>query len=195
MTHPNNKKMKIEQVVVVEGKDDTKHLKQFFEVDTIETIGSAINADILEQIRLAQQVRGVIVLTDPDFPGEKIRKTITHSVPEAKHAFLTRQEATPRKKGRSLGVEHATQEDLTYALSKVMTPTAHTDYTPVSREVLIKCGLLAGSESKMRREWLGNQLRIGYTNGKQLVKRLEMFQITEEQVIEAMKKLGEQQHD
>ena len=87
MTHPNNKKMKIEQVVVVEGKDDTKHLKQFFEVDTIETIGSTINADILEQIRLAQQVRGVIVLTDPDFPGEKIRKTITHSVPEAKHAF------------------------------------------------------------------------------------------------------------
>ena len=31
-------KIKIQEVVVVEGKDDTRRLSEFFEVDTIETV-------------------------------------------------------------------------------------------------------------------------------------------------------------
>lgn len=33
----------IKQVVVVEGKTDTNHLKKLFNVNTIETNGSALN--------------------------------------------------------------------------------------------------------------------------------------------------------
>ena len=63
----------IKQVVVVEGRDDTKRLKETFgAIDTIETRGSAIDEATLERIRQAQAKRGVIVLTDPDFPGEKL---------------------------------------------------------------------------------------------------------------------------
>ena len=53
-------------------------------------------------------LRGVIVSTDPDYNGERIRKIIMEAVPTAKHAFLNRGEATPKSKtkGRSLGVEH-----------------------------------------------------------------------------------------
>ena len=75
-------KEKIEEIIVVEGKDDTKRLKEVFDVDTIETRGSAINENILEQIEHAQETRGVIVFTDPDFSGEKIRKTIREAVPD-----------------------------------------------------------------------------------------------------------------
>ena len=65
----------IKQVVVVEGRDDTKRLKETFgAIDTIETRGSAIDEATLERIRQAQAKRGVIVLTDPDFPGEKSAK-------------------------------------------------------------------------------------------------------------------------
>ena len=38
-------------------------------------------------------MRGVIVLTDPDFPGEKIRKIITEHVPDCKHAFIDKKSA------------------------------------------------------------------------------------------------------
>ncbi|EPC52709.1 hypothetical protein Lpp123_08817, partial [Lacticaseibacillus paracasei subsp. paracasei Lpp123] len=77
----------IKQVVVVEGRDDTKRLKETFgAIDTIETRGSAIDEATLERIRQAQAKRGVIVLTDPDFPGEKIRKTISRAVPGVTHA-------------------------------------------------------------------------------------------------------------
>ena len=39
---------------------------------------------------------------------------------------------------------------------------------------------------------LGDILRIGYTNGKQLEKRLRMFRITETQLKEAMRVVKEE---
>ena len=40
--------MKIREVIAVVGKDDTANLRRFYEVDTYETRGSAINEDDLE---------------------------------------------------------------------------------------------------------------------------------------------------
>ena len=107
-------KIKIQEVIVVEGKDDTANLRRFYEVDTYETRGSAINEDDLERIDKLNKLRGVIVFTDPDYNGERIRKIIMEAVPTAKHAFLNRGEASPKSKtrGRSLGVEHANFEDI-----------------------------------------------------------------------------------
>ena len=68
--------MKIKEVIVVEGKNDTLKIKQAVDADTIETNGSAINEETIDMIRHAQRKRGVIIFTNPDYPGEKIRKTI-----------------------------------------------------------------------------------------------------------------------
>ena len=184
-------KLKIQEIVVVEGKDDTRRLQEVVDVDTIETIGSAINDEILMQIEHAQETRGVIIFTDPDFSGEKIRKTIMEVVPQAKHAFLPRQQARPKKQG-SLGVEHASDEAILEALKKVITPSFEEDETEITRQVLISHGLIAGAQAKEKREKLGYELRIGYTNGKQLEKRLKMFRITPEEFAQAMKKVEEQ---
>ena len=62
---------KIKEIIVVEGKSDTALLKELFEVDTIETHGLALDKKTLELIKEANKTRGVIVLTDPDFPGKK----------------------------------------------------------------------------------------------------------------------------
>ena len=59
----------IKEVIVVEGRDDTVAIRRAVEADTIETGGSAINQRILKRIALAQERRGVIVLTDPDHAG------------------------------------------------------------------------------------------------------------------------------
>lgn len=184
-------KLRIEEIIVVEGKDDTRRIQEVVDADTIETIGSAINDDILEQIEHAQQSRGVIIFTDPDFSGEKIRKTIMEVVPDAKHAFLSRQLAAPKKRGSSLGVEHASDEAILEALEKIVTPVNEADeYQEIPRQTLIKYGLIAGARAKERREKLGDELRIGYTNSKQLTKRLKMFRITENELIEGMNKVN-----
>lgn len=171
-------KLKIKEIIVVEGKDDTKRLQQVVDADTIETIGSAINEEILARIAHAQEVRGVIVFTDPDFSGEKIRKIITEVVPDARHAFISRRSAAPSKRGTSLGVEHASDETIIEALKNVMTPQTSEGVKEIPQSVLMTYGLLAGPAAKSRREALGDYLRIGYTNGKQLRKRLKAFQIT-----------------
>ena len=92
-------KIKIQEVLVVEGKDDTANLRRFYDVDTYETRGSAINDDDLERIEKLNDLRGVIVFTDPDYNGERIRMIIMNAIPNVKHAFLNRDEAAPKSKG------------------------------------------------------------------------------------------------
>lgn len=184
---------KIKEIIVVEGRDDTRRVKEAVDADTLETRGSAIDEATLKLIAKAQETRGVIVFTDPDFPGEKIRKTISRAVPGVKHAFLKVEDAKPKGKG-SLGIEHATSEVIQKALSQAYTENLEKE-SLISRELLIDAGLLAGQFAKKRREKLCAVLNIGYTNGKQLEKRLQMFQITPEEVIEAMQKILEDEDE
>lgn len=176
---------KIKEIIVVEGRDDTRRIKEALEADTIETNGSAIDAAILDQIRYAQETRGVIVFTDPDAPGERIRKIISQQIPGVKHAFLKKAEARPSHKG-SLGIEHASPEVIRHSLEEVYTEKIETAGVTIPRSFLVELGLLDGPDAKARRMRLGETLRIGYTNGKQLKKRLEMFGITPAQVEKAV---------
>ncbi len=181
-------KIKIHEVVVVEGKDDTANLRRFYEVDTYETKGSAITEEDLERIDRLNTLRGVIVFTDPDYNGERIRKIIMQAVPTAKHAFLNRGEAKPKSKtkGRSLGVEHASFEDLQKALSGLLGSYDDNNQFDITKCDVMRLGLLMGKDSRQRREFLGERLRMGYCNGKQLLKRLELFGITLAEVEEVM---------
>ena len=63
----------IKEVIVVEGVNDTKRLKSFFGVDTIETHGLGLKKETIELIKKINDKRGVILFLDPDTPGEKIR--------------------------------------------------------------------------------------------------------------------------
>ncbi len=179
--------MKIKEIIVVEGKDDTTAIKRAVSADTIETNGSSIGEVVLEQIKLAQQTRGVILFTDPDFPGEKIRKTIAEKIPGCKHAFLSKEAARP-KRGRGIGVEHASPDDIRQALQSVQEEMEEYK-SDITFEDLIYAGLIGGSQSKERRERLGLLLKIGYTNGKQLQKRLQMFQISREAFLQAINEI------
>lgn len=168
--------MKIKEIIVVEGKEDTMAIRRALDADTIETNGSALSEETIEQIRHAQQKRGVIILTDPDFPGEKIRKTIQERVPGCKHAFIDKKAARQRS-GKGIGVEHASPETIRLALKEAHTMTAEIKEI-ITKEELLDAGLIGGANAARRRARLGELLKIGYTNGKQLHKRLAMFQVS-----------------
>ena len=78
----------IRQVIVVEGKSDIARVKQAVEADIIATGGFALRSAVIEDIRTAYKKRGIIILTDPDGPGERIRARLTSLFPEALHAFV-----------------------------------------------------------------------------------------------------------
>lgn len=173
------------EVIVVEGRDDARRLKEIYpDIETFETNGSAINKQMLLQIKKLQASRGVIVFTDPDFPGNKIRQTITDSVPECKHAYLRKEEATA-KNDRGVGVEHAKTAAIKAALAKLVTPKSAL-VEEIELDFLMNLNLIGHSNSSKIREQLASNLGIGYVNGKQLQKRLHLFGITKKQIQEAL---------
>ena len=126
----------------LKGRDDTANLKRYFDVETYETRGSAINDQDIERIQRLHQRHGVIVFTDPDFNGERIRRMIMTAIPTVQHAFLKRDEAVPKSKtkGRSLGIEHASYEDLKTALAQVTEQFENENEFDISRSDLIRLG-------------------------------------------------------
>jgi ribonuclease M5 len=179
----------IKEMIVVEGKDDTTAIKRAVEAETIETGGSAINKEIIGRIKLAQQRRGVIVFTDPDHAGERIRKIITAQVPGCKHAFLTREEAM--SKG-DIGVENASVATIRKALENV-----RTDYEAAESDItlddLMTAGLIVHPQAASRRMEMGKQLGIGYCNGKQFFNRCRMFRVTREEFAAAWQQLDKEE--
>ncbi|CAM3148840.1 ribonuclease M5 [Lactobacillus bombicola] len=168
-------------VVVVEGKDDTIRLKQFFPgIETIETNGSDVPDAVLVELKELAKKRDIIVLTDPDLNGERIRRLVTEVVPNAKQAFITRQEGRPRKKGNSLGVEHASKATLTTALSDLHESKMQS--SDLTRAIYRKLGLASDLNSRKLREKVGIKLRIGYGNAQQFYKRLQTFGVTSAQL-------------
>ncbi|RYM04900.1 ribonuclease M5 [Sporolactobacillus sp. THM7-7] len=177
--------MMVKEIIVVEGKSDTEAICRALGVaDTIETNGSRLSKRTIEAIRRAQSRRGVIIFTDPDYPGERVRKIISREVPGCKHAFITRREGQGAE-NESLGIEHASSAAIRRALSKVYTQ-AEAPEELISRRRLREYGLLGGPGSQDLRRRLGDTLKIGYANGKQLYKRLRMFKITPEELEQAM---------
>jgi ribonuclease M5 len=172
----------IKEIIVVEGKSDTVAIKRAVDADTIETGGSAIPDWVIDRIRRAQKKRGVIVFTDPDFQGERIRKIISQAVPGCKHAFLKKAEGQGK---RNLGVEYASPEAIRRALAEVRTET-DAPVEQITMDDMIDAGLVGGTQAKERRILLGEKLGIGYANAKQLHKRLLMLQITREEFAEAL---------
>lgn len=189
------KRKKMQEIIVVEGKNDTQKLRRFFDCDTIETNGSAVSYEVVEQVRLANSRRGVIVFTDPDFPGGKIRQTIDDQVAGVKHAFLPRDAAKDEQKGK-IGIEHAALADLQHALEHAKVSYSEDESAcAVTSADLFAAGLTAGAGAREKREKLGKILGIGYTNSKQLAKRLRQFQISKQEWEQAVELLEKERRD
>ena len=162
----------IREVIVVEGKNDTKRLKSFFDVETIETNGLNLNKKTIELIREINDRRGVILFLDPDTPGEKIRKRLNDEISGLKNAFVIKKEARTSKK---VGVEHASKEVLEEALNNLVTYGEFKD--SLSKEEFYELGLAGESDSASRRTKVAKHFHLGECNGKTLFKRINMLGI------------------
>lgn len=164
----------LKEVIVVEGKSDIVRVRKAVDAEMIATEGFTLRAGVIEKIRQAYDKRGIIILTDPDGAGERIRKYLGERFPEAKHAFIPREEA---KANGDIGVEQATPDSIRKALSKVRTST----FTPVARFTmadLVMNDLNGTVAAQDRRAMLGAVLGIGYSNAKQFLYRLNHYDVT-----------------
>ena len=175
----------IKEVLVVEGKMDVVAISKAVEADCIITEGFNLKPAALKNIEQAYKKRGIIILTDPDSAGERIRKFLTKRFPEAKHAFVPVEEATAND---DIGIEQASPEAIRKALAKVRTLSFEPSQE-FSGADLIMAGLSGGPDSSRRRARAGELLGLGFANAKTFLKRLNHYGVTREEFRAAVAEL------
>lgn len=172
----------IKEVLVVEGKMDVLAVRRAVEADCIITGGFGLGKRALADIAEAAKKRGIIIMTDPDTAGERIRRFLAKRFPEAKHAFVPQEEATAND---DIGIEQASPEAIRKALAKVHT----LNWEPAeifSGADLIKAGLSGTPEAAGRRAAAGAALGIGYANARTFLQRLNHYGVTREEFAAAL---------
>ena len=171
---------KINEVVVVEGYHDLAKLKEIDpSLDIIITNGSEISEETLLELKTLNKTRGLILFLDPDYQGERIRRIINEIVGPTKHAFVNKKDAINKSKTK-VGIEHVEKSLLIQSLESFYT-TPDTHYE-IDSTKLRQLGLIGKQNSKQLRKQLCESLGIGLSNGKTLIKKLNMFHITIEQI-------------
>ena len=180
-------KLKINEIIVVEGRDDITAIKRVVDAHIIALNGfSALSKKTINKIVELSKNNDLILFTDPDFAGKKIRDTLKRYIPNIKHAFVSQKDAT---KNNNIGVENANDEAILEALKNVITASQNIE-DRFNISDLIDNGFVSGSNAKKRRVMLGDTLKIGYYNAKQLLKALNSFNISREQFNAAVKKIN-----
>jgi len=175
----------IKEVIVVEGKQDVQAVRRAVDAECIATGGFSLPPYILERIEQAYHKRGIIILTDPDSAGERIRKYLTQRFPEAKHAFVPKEAATAND---DIGIEQATAEAIRAALEKVryLEWQAGQEF---GQSDMLAAGLSGVPEAAVRRAEIGAILGIGYANAKTFLYRLNNYGVTRSEFEQAVQSL------
>ena len=175
----------IKEVLVVEGKMDVVAIDKAVEADCIITEGFNLKPQALDSIAKAYQKRGMIFMTDQDSEGERIRRFLTKRFPEAKHAFIPKEDATANN---DIGIEQASPEAIRTALAKVRTM----DWEPTNNFTgadLLRAGISGSPAASEKRAKLGAVLGIGYANAKTFLQRLNHYGITRQEFQQAVAEL------
>ena len=173
-------KKKLKEVIVVEGKTDTAVIQKLFDADTIETHGLALDEATLDLIEELEKTRGVIILTDPDYPGMRIRNMIMERVPHVKQAFVDKKDAIGKKK---LGIAEAREEAIIQALENVVSFSKESQ--SLTWEEFISLDIIG---DKQKRLAIYDLFHLGYGNAKTLFKRLNMAGIEKKDILEKLNK-------
>jgi len=160
-------KIKIKEVIAVEGRYDVHAVSACFDTEVIGLGGFGIykNAQLRATVKAYAQKCGLILLTDPDPAGFMIRARVAQCVPEGTvlHAYVPDVPGKERRKQKkssagTLGVEGMSRETI---ISAVLSAGAtrldgeNAAQTPekekITRTDLYEDGLLGGQDSSRLR--------------------------------------------
>ena len=173
----------LQEVIVVEGKADIAQIGKALDAECIATEGFTLREGVLDRIRVAYEKRGIIIFTDPDTAGERIRRFLAKKFPDAQHAFISRDRATANN---DIGIEQASPEAIREALGKLHTHSL-TSSDEFTMQDMVAHDLTGCPASADRRAAVGAELGIGYGNSKQFLYRLNHYGVTREGFNDAMR--------
>lgn len=177
-------------VIVVEGKTDTDHLHQLFNVKTIETNGYALDHHALNLIQdcLDHHIN-VVFMLDPDAMGNKLRDKLNHLFPNIKNVFLQYQDMDPSKK--KIGVAESRPAILINLLTNLKFDD---NEQQINNEALLTWpDFLASNilfDASLKQKVLA-YYHLPQVNNKKLFNYLLMLKVTKEQWMQLITKLNQ----
>lgn len=161
----------VAQAIIVEGKYDKIKLSSLLDAVILITNGFHIfhDAEKMALIRYYAKTTGIIILTDSDTAGFRIRNYLKGAVHDGKlfHVYIPdiygkeRRKLKPSAEGK-LGVEGIDKNALLAAFEKagVLTDEIPEKTDPITRYDLYELGLSGGADSKSKRKALQKRLHL-----------------------------------
>lgn len=165
---------KIKETIIVEGIYDKIKLSRFIDGIIITTHGFSIfkNSKLMKTIKKLAEETGVVILTDSDSAGFKIRNYIKQSLPDnqVRHAYIPDIHGKEKRKriaGKEglLGVEGINDDIIIEALKKAGCTLNGDKESPregrkITKADLFRLGLSGGQGSSKLRAELAYELGI-----------------------------------
>lgn len=196
----------IKQTVIVEGKYDKIKLASLIDAVIIETNGFSIfnDREKLELIRKLADKNGVLIITDSDAAGFKIRHYLNGALPKdkVKHAYIPDifgkepRKSAPSKEGK-LGVEGIPAEAVMRSLERagVLFEETGESRRLITKVDFVEDGLSGGKDSSEKRRKLLELLDLPSRLSANGLLQVINAMMTYEEYKKAVEKLDDGQAD
>ena len=162
-----NKKY-IPGVIIVEGTHDVSKLSTLYESNYVVTNGYDVPEEEIKFLNALAKDTQVIVLTDKDEAGKKIRERLNGIRPNVINIEIEAPISSKKK-----GVAECNIKDIQNALDKYASDKdEETEYN------LYELGIIGKENSKEIREIISNKFNLGLVNKNNMIKRLNLLHIT-----------------
>lgn len=165
---------KIDEIIIVEGVYDKIKLSRFIDGVIFVTNGFQIfsNKDKIRTLKTLAEKADIVILTDSDSAGFKIRNYVKQALPESKvkHAYVPNIKGKEKRKTKAgkeglLGVEGISEDIILDALKKAGcsingSATEQKQGTAITKAHLYADGLSGGGESSELRRRLCTELSL-----------------------------------
>lgn len=192
----------IKEVIVVEGKYDKEALKKITDAPVVCTGGFSLykNSSLISYLRSEAKKNGIIILTDSDSAGFRIRNYIRQCIGERGKITNVYIPSVPGKEKRKteagkeglLGVEGIDLKKLEQILKKTASLKNEKKEKFVDKGVFFSLGLSGGAQSgEMRKRLaaaLGLPLRISANSMIDIINKT----MTEKEFFSAVEKINKQ---
>lgn len=170
-------------IIVVEGKTDKDLIESFMDADIVITNGSEVSRETIDYLKEAAKRRSIVVLTDPDAPGKRIRDILNANIPGLLNAFIPKEQAIKRHK---VGVAESSRLVIEEALAHLI-PGENSHDSDVRAQDLYELGLIGNENSSQIRHQIELKLHLGHTNAKSFLKRCQQLGLKKADLEEAVR--------
>lgn len=165
---------------VVEGKDDIEKLKSFSFRFVVKTNGYGLSSETKKFLIEANEVRTIVLLTDPDGPGRKIREGLHSFLKDTIDVELLKKKSIAHHK---VGVKEA---DASY-LREVLKPFIEREKSikeedSLTYEDYVRGGY-AGPGSSLKREELRKKFSLPSKTAQKVYEDLLILRKTKEDLL------------